>query len=265
MLLVVIVLMAAILIERLFYLQIIQGESYQENFSLSIKKERTLKSSRGNIYDRNGKAIAYNELSYCVTFEDSETYNTTHEKNLALNSILYHVIKMIEEQGDSIVDDFEIGQADDGSWEYTVSGFTLNRFKADLFGQAQISDLKKEQLEISAEDLMTKLCDKDHYGLIDPKITDAERKEYDLPESYTDHELLQLVTLRAAIAANSFQRYQAVTIAKDVSEQTVARIMENAADFPGIDISEEYRRVYADAEYLAPLIGYTGKVSAEEL
>ena len=47
MLLVVIVLMAAILIERLFYLQIIQGESYQENFSLSIKKERTLKSSRG--------------------------------------------------------------------------------------------------------------------------------------------------------------------------------------------------------------------------
>ena len=54
-----------------------------------------------------------------------------------LNSILYHVIKMIEEQGDSIVDDFEIGQADDGSWEYTVSGFTLNRFKADLFGQAQ--------------------------------------------------------------------------------------------------------------------------------
>lgn len=264
-LLVVIVLMAAILIERLFYLQIIQGESYQENFSLSIKKERTLKSSRGNIYDRNGKAIAYNELSYCVTFEDNETYNTTHEKNLALNSILYHVIKMIEEQGDSIVDDFEIGQADDGSWEYTVSGFTLNRFKADLFGQAQISDLKKEQLEISAEDLMTKLCDKDHYGLIDPKITDAERKEYDLPESYTDHEMLQLVSLRAAIAANSFQRYQAVTIAKDVSEQTVARIMENAADFPGIDISEEYRRVYADAEYLAPLIGYTGKVSAEEL
>ena len=92
---------------------------------------------------------------------------------------------MIEEQGDSIVDDFEIGQWDDGSWEYTVSGFTLNRFKADLFGQAQISDLKKEQLEISAEDLMTTLCDKDHYGLIDPKITDVERKEYDLPESYT--------------------------------------------------------------------------------
>ncbi|MDD6662384.1 MAG: penicillin-binding transpeptidase domain-containing protein, partial [Lachnospiraceae bacterium] len=46
---------------------------------------------------------------------------------------------------------------------------------------------------------------------------------------------------------------------------TVARIMENAASFQGIDISEEYRRVYADAEYIAPLIGYTGQISAEEL
>ena len=41
--------------------------------------------------------------------------------------------------------------------------------------------------------------------------------------------------------------------------------MENAASFQGIDISEEYRRVYADAEYIAPLIGYTGQISAEEL
>lgn len=261
----VIIGMAAVLIQRLFYLQIVQGESYQENFSLSIRKERTLKSSRGNIYDRNGKAIAYNELSYCVTFEDSETYPDTHTKNLSVNSTLYHVIKMIEEQGDSITDDFEIEQAEDGSWTYNVSGFQLNRFKADLFGEAYITDLTEEQLNISAEDLMTMLCGVKYYGILDPKITAKEREVYDLPESYTDHEILQLVSLRAAIAAYSFQRYQTVTIAKDVSEETVARIMENAADFPGIDISEEYRRVYADAEYLAPLIGYTGQISQEEL
>ena len=100
-----------------FICRLYREKAIRKIFLFLLKKERTLKSSRGNIYDRNGKAIAYNELSYCVTFEDSETYNTTHEKNLALNSILYHVIKMIEEQGDSIVDDFEIGQADDGSWE----------------------------------------------------------------------------------------------------------------------------------------------------
>lgn len=265
LLFIVVILMAALLLQRLFYLQIVQGETYQNNFSLSIRKERTLKSSRGNIYDRNGKPIAYNELSYCVTFEDNGSYSSTHEKNLVLNSTLYHVIKIVEEQGDSIIDSFKIALSDDGTWEYTASGFTLNRFKADIFGQAYINDLSSEELNMSAEDLITLLCGTKYYGILDPKITAAERKQYDLPDSYTDKELLQLVTLRAAIAAYSFQRYQAVTIAKDVSEETVARIMENAASFQGIDISEEYRRVYADAEYIAPLIGYTGQISAEEL
>lgn len=264
-LVIVFILMAALLVERLFQLQIVQGESYQNDFSLSIMKERTLNSSRGNIYDRNGNPIAYNKLSYCVTYEDSGTYATTHQKNLSVNSTLYRVIKMIEEQGDSVVDDFKVVLTDDGTYEYSASGFTLNRFKADLFGKAYIEDLSEEQLNISAGDLIDLLCGEKYYGILDSRITAEERKEYGLPDSYTDREILQLVSLRAAIAAYSFQRYQTVTIAKDVSQETMARILENIADFPGIDISEEYRRVYTDAEYLAPLIGYTGKVSAEEL
>ncbi|MDO4297255.1 MAG: penicillin-binding transpeptidase domain-containing protein [Lachnospiraceae bacterium] len=262
---VVIALLAGILVQRLFQLQIIQGETYQNDFSLSIKKERQVSSARGNIYDKNGVPIAYNELSYCVVFEDSGTYESTHEKNLAVNSILYRIIKMIESHGDSVVDDFEIELAADGSYVYNVSGFTLLRFKADLFGQAYTDKLTDEQRDITAEALMKRLCDDEHYGLLDPTITAAEREEYQLPESYTDHELLQLVGLRADIAANSFQRYQSVTIARNISQDTMAQIQENMADFPGIDITEEYRRVYANAESLAPLIGYTGKISQEEL
>ena len=47
--------MFAVLIQRLFSLQILHGEEYAENFNLSITKERTLKGTRGNILDRNGK------------------------------------------------------------------------------------------------------------------------------------------------------------------------------------------------------------------
>lgn len=262
---VVIALLAVILVQRLFQLQIIQGETYQNDFSLSIKKERQVSSARGNIYDKNGVPIAYNELSYCVVFEDSGTYESTHEKNLTVNSILYRIIKMVESHGDSVVDDFEIELAADGSYVYNVSGFTLLRFKADLFGKAYTDNLTDEQRDITAEALMKLLCDDEHYGLLDPTITAAEREKYQLPESYTDHELLQLVGLRADIAANSFQRYQSVTIARNISQDTMAQIQENMADFPGIDISEEYRRVYANAESLAPLIGYIGKISQEEL
>lgn len=267
-LLTVVVLLACIMLQRLFSLQIVNGESYQSDFSLSIVKERTLKSSRGNIYDRNGNPIAYNEISNCVTFEDSGTYASTRIKNLTLNSILYRVIQLIESQGDSVdsvVDDFYIALDESGNWVYTASGFRLNRFKADIFGKADISELKDEQLNISAGDFMDLLCSDDYYGILDKSVTDEERDRYSLPKSWTDRELLQVVALRAEIAKYSYQRYQAVTIARGVSSETVARILENSADFPGIDVSEEYKRIYVDAEYLAPLIGYTGLVSAEEL
>jgi penicillin-binding protein 2 len=263
--LIVILVMAALLVQRLFYLQIVQGETYQNDFSLSIRKERTLNSSRGNIYDRNGNPIAYNRLCYSVTYEDSGTYSSTKTKNLSMNSVLYHVIKLIEEEGDSVTSDFRVELDEDGNYVYTASGFTLNRFKADLFGESYIEDLTEEQLNITAPDLVEMLCGSEYYGVLDNSITAEERQEYDLPDSFTDQEILQLVSLRASIAAYSFQRYQSVTIARDVSSRTMARILENAAEFPCVDISEEYERVYADAEYLAPLIGYTGNISSEEL
>lgn len=262
---IVLAVLAVLLLQRLFQLQIISGESYQNDFSLSIKRERQLQSTRGNIYDRNGEPVAYNELSYCVVFEDNGTYPTTHERNLALNSILYNVIKIIESHGDSIVDDFKIELAADGSYVYNVSGFSLLRFKADLFGQAYTDKLTNEQKNISADALMKQLCNEKNYGIFDPQITSQEREEYNLPESYTDKEVLQLVSLRANIAAFGFQRYKAVTIARNVGQATMSQITESKSLYPGVDISEEYLRVYVNAESMAPLIGYTGQISEEEL
>ena len=64
------IVMAGVLIQRIFELQIVNGETYQNEFSLQIRKERSIASSRGNIYDRNGKLLAYNDLAYSVTIED---------------------------------------------------------------------------------------------------------------------------------------------------------------------------------------------------
>ena len=84
--------MFVVLIQRLFSLQIIHGEEYADNFELSITKERTLKGTRGNILDRNGKPLAYNQLSYSIILEDNGTYDSTREKNLTLNHIAYELL-----------------------------------------------------------------------------------------------------------------------------------------------------------------------------
>ena len=95
----VFVFMSATLVRQLFELQIIQGEAYISKFESRTTKKRVIKSTRGNIYDRNGEELATNVLAYSVTFEDNGTYDSTREKNLTLNGIAYKVLKILESTG----------------------------------------------------------------------------------------------------------------------------------------------------------------------
>ena len=71
--------------------------------------------------------------------------------------------------------------------------------------------------------------------------------------------------MRSAVASNSYQKYVTATLATDVSEKTMSLIMENKDLYPGVDVEEDSVRVYEDSKYFAPLIGYTGQISAEEM
>ena len=97
-LIIVFCLTSSILIGRLFYLQIVRGEDYLENYELQIRKTRTVPGTRGNIFDRNGEVIAYNELAYSVTIEDIIPTDTkTEDKNKILNDTLDSVLSIVEE------------------------------------------------------------------------------------------------------------------------------------------------------------------------
>lgn len=92
---VVFVVLFGILLQRVFYLQIVKGNEYQDSFSLKTKREVSLTSTRGDIYDRNGEVLAYSELSYSVTIEDNGTYPNIRTKNAQLNQTIYRLIKLI--------------------------------------------------------------------------------------------------------------------------------------------------------------------------
>ena len=77
-------------------------------FYMRLWQERVLNGTRGNIFDCNGKVLAYNELTYKVTLEDNGTYAKSSERNEALNSIIAKVLGVLEENGDSFVNDFNI-------------------------------------------------------------------------------------------------------------------------------------------------------------
>ena len=52
----------AVLVVQLFHLQIIEGEKYQETYMAKTEKKVSLAGTRGNIYDKNGKASGNHSL-----------------------------------------------------------------------------------------------------------------------------------------------------------------------------------------------------------
>lgn len=238
-----------ILVNRLFHLQIIEGETYVNNFNLKIKKERVIPGTRGLIYDRNGKLLAYNELAYSVKIEDNGDYDTKAEKNEKLNAQLYQLIKIIEEKGDTLIDDFPLTLNEYGELTYRVEGNSRKRFLADVYG-VSAAKLTKEQLESDANTAYEKL---------------RSAKKYGVDEQYSVADALKIMRIRYEMAVNNYQKYITTTVAEEVSQETVAVIMENLDVLEGVSIEEVTMRRYVDSEYFAHIIGYTGKVSTEEL
>ena len=244
---------SSILIGRLFYLQIVRGEDYLANYELQIRKTQEVAGTRGNIYDRNGNLLAYNELAYSVTIEDTITANTREEKNQQLNAVLDKVLSIVESHGDSVIDSFGIILDSAGTYQFTQSSDTQRlRFIADVYGQRTIDTLTTEQRNQTAADIIHYLCTDETYG-------------YGLDDSTLDPAyILKMVNMRYAMGLNSFQQYIATTLASDVSDETAAAIMENKDTLTGVDIAEDSLRRYTDGVYFASIIGYTGQISQDE-
>ena len=268
-LILVFVIMSVVLVRRLFDLQIIQGEDYISKFQARTTKERVLKSTRGNILDRNGDILASNVLSYSLTLEDNGTYTSTREKNLTLNGVAYQVLQILHSNGDDITHSFHIVVDKNGEYAFDVAeGFTLNRFRADIYGQALIDDLKDEQKTATADQMMEFLTGSEKFSIAlsgDRAYTEDELTSHGLPLTLTKQEMLDIATIRYELNTNSFKKYMQVTIATNVSEKSVAAIMENKTGLQGIDVVEDSIRQYIDDESMAPILGYTGKASSEEL
>ena len=141
----VMVLLFSVLIFRMFQLQIIKGAEYQDNYTLKIVRERTLNSTRGNILDRNGEVLAYNELAYSITIEDNGSYDSNSERHKLLNEEIADIITALEKNGDAIINNFKIAISDSGKYEFNVSGTSLKRFLADVYGEVSYSDLKYDK------------------------------------------------------------------------------------------------------------------------
>jgi len=245
----------SMLVIRLFKLQIIEGEEHLKNFTYKSKKTLTVEAARGNIFDCNGKLLAYNQLAYSVTFENNNKLTEIAsengvKENTLKNSIVAKTIAILEKNGDQISVDFPIELKNGKIHFSTDSNAEKLRFIAEVYGKGSADDLTKEQQSMSAKNIFDYL---------------AGEENFNISSEYSTEEMLKIMKVRYALWLNRFQQYISVTIAMDISDESVAELNEHSSELMGINVVVDSIRVYNDAEYFAHIIGYIGNISTDEM
>ena len=251
-------LMAALLISRLYTLQIVNSERYLSDFQSRIRRTVVIHGTRGRILDKNGNVLADSVASYNITMNDLT--DDSKEDNKILNERILEIIRIVDKNGGKMLTDFSI-RLSGGSFFYKEMGPVAKaRFLADVYGYADPDDMPAENLEKTAEEVIHDLADR--FG-ISPSVSKDEDSGKEDRET-----LLEMVIARYNLSLNYYQKYIATRLASNVPEKTkkaIEKRFDSKKD--GIQIEEEMVRRYPEKEavYLSNIIGYTGEASEDYL
>lgn len=253
--------MFAALVGKLFDLQIIHGEETLNKYIQMTLRTVYTPGTRGNILDRNGKVLAYNELAYSVTIQDVGAY----KNNAQRNAMLLRLVNILDKHGETVEGKFEVGIDQNGDMMFTSSSEAAKkRFLRDFYGLTSTNKLDDAQgkypSNITAREVFEeKVSGKTGYDL------DKMKDEKGNPIVLDNETLLKLINIRYTMSFTEYQKYETTTVASNISDETMADISEHMADLQGVNIEESTIRIYNDSVYFAPIIGYTGKVQEDQL
>nr|WP_288827339.1 penicillin-binding transpeptidase domain-containing protein [uncultured Clostridium sp.] len=246
------------LVHKLFQMQIINGEKALNDYLQLTEQTITTAGTRGNIYDRTGKVLAYNKLAYSVMIQDTGIYKNSDDKN----RMYLRLVQILRKHGETVQGKFEIAVDPNGDMVYTSSSESARkRFLRDYYGLKKVEDLDDEKglypSNLSARELFEQICEDN--GL--KRLKDSDGTAI----SVTDQEALDIINIKYALRLMLYRKYEATEVAAEVSDETVADILEHIGDMQGVTVVETTIRAYNDSVPFAPVIGYTGKVPEDQL
>lgn len=224
---VIVYIIGIILLVQLFNLQIVHGEEYLQKSSSRLTRENKIIAARGDILDRNGNVLAGTFNQYSVEIYKSKIDTQT------LNNTLLKVVNVLEANGDKYKDEFPVKI---NPTEFTIGDEALKTW------------LKNNELEenSSPEDVLQKY--KEKYQINNNNI----------------EEVRKIIAIRYGIQTEGYSSMSSYTIAKNVSNKSVAVFEEQNLEFPGISISASSVRKYLRGSLAAHAIGYIGSINEDE-
>ena len=129
------------IIFKLFSLQILNGDYYEENYVQKSVRMVTIPAARGNIYDADGNILAYNELVKNITIADVDAYKQNNVDINERNKMLLELAKILEKYNCNIESRYFIDINEDGKFVFTTTSEKQHRtFIANIYGRL-VSDL----------------------------------------------------------------------------------------------------------------------------
>lgn len=245
-------------IVRLFNLQIINGDYYEQNYVQKSVKTVTIPAARGNIYDADGNILAYNELVKNITIADVDAYKQNNRDINRRNRMLLSLAKILEKYNCNIASRYFVEIDDKGNFEFTTTSEKQHRtFIANVYGK-RVEDLDEGKnfqyrSDISAREAFD--YSKHRYAM--DYITDDNGN----PIIISDQTMLDMIGIHYTMRLTSYQKYQPTTISENVSSRCASEILENLGSLQGVNVEETSARRYNYAIYFAHIVGYVGQTS----
>lgn len=219
----------------LYKLQIIEGKKYAERSQNSISTDETVKAIRGNIYDRYGRMLVTSRNCNNLYIDSGQLFNA--EKVEDPNAVILQLVRLVQETGNEWCDELPISM--DSPFVYDQYMSDEDSTRLELF----LED-KKWDADISAVELMAKF-----------------RTRYDIDNHYTSEEMRIIAGIRYSLNMHFVVQTTDYIFVEDASMELIARIKE--LGIPAIKVKTSFVREY-HTPYAAQLLGYIGKMSAEE-
>ena len=207
----------AVLVVRLFQLQILDGAAYYDSYVSRTKKEITTTATRGTIYDRNGVVLAGNEAVYNLTVKDTSEYT---KANGDFNEMLLRLIEIVKKYDGTIVTELPVINDDDGQFVYSGKDSAIRQLIRDVYGTSYIEEKSKEGEDVytyDAETVMKRLM----------KVSYNFTTRWENAETISKEDALAICNIRYAMRLTAYAKYKSTTICSDISPELQSAILEN--------------------------------------
>ena len=230
---------------QLFQLTVVEGEEYREEADKLDKRIITVSGARGSILDQSGLPLAYDQKSYNVQFYRDPTQNTAADRAY-YTGIIIATIDIIESHNEESVNTFVIKHEEDTGKYYFDFGLT------NASAAAKREANWRENMYMSAD-------------ATPEQIYLSLRDKYQIPEEMDFEQASKILSIWQDVQLNSWVAYESITVAEDVSVDTVAAIETHGAELQGMSIAESTTRVYPRGSVAAHVIGYEGRITEDIL